>query len=221
MCWFLPVARRLWGPRESASIRSRRFTKRPCACVRNSAQPRTGGRNAEQLVLFENRLRRNAHAHTPRARTRLSRTCGEPARTARALPGPGVGRYVRAVTHVGCSGAWLRPRLCGTSLCGSVSAPLRTQRLRAGLQRTDAPIYRGHVRGGADRGTGEDQMRPKRVSKRPCAEAAPCRVRPSYALCSLLSTCHCQPLRLGRPGRVALCPCGAGLRVLAGGRRRA
>lgn len=92
MCRFLPVTRCLWGPRESASIRSRRFTKRPCACVRNSAQPRAGGRNAEQLVLFENRLRRNAHAHTPRARTRLSRTCGEPARTARALPGPGVGR---------------------------------------------------------------------------------------------------------------------------------
>lgn len=69
MCRFLPVARRLWGPRESASIRSRRFTKRPCACVRNSAQPRAGGRNAEQLVLFENRLRRNAHAHR-RARAR-------------------------------------------------------------------------------------------------------------------------------------------------------
>lgn len=213
MCRFLPVARRLWGPRESASMRSRRFTKRPCACVRNSAQPRAGGRNAEQLVLFENRLRRNAHAHTPRARTRLSRTCGEPARTARTLPGPGVGRYVRGVTHVGCSGAWLRPRLCGTSLCSSVSAPLHTQRLRACLQRTDAPFYRGHVRGGADRGTGEDQMRP-----RLCAEAAPCRVRPSYVLCSLLSTCHCQPLRLSRPGRVALCPSGAGLRVLAGSR---
>lgn len=221
MCQFLPVARRLWGPRESASIRSRRFTKRPCACVRNSAQPRAGGRNAEQLVLFENRLRRNAHAHTPRARTRLTRTrVSRRGRRARSR-GLELAAHVRGVTHVGCSGAWLRPRLCGTSLCGSVSAPLRTQRLRACLQRTDAPIYRGHVRGGADRGTGEDQMRPKRVSKRPCAEAAPCRVRPSYALCSLLSTCHCQPLRLGRPGRVALCPCGAGLRVLAGGRRRA
>lgn len=69
MCRFLPVARRLWGPRESASMRSRRFTKRPCACVRNSARPRAGGRNAHQLVLFENRLRRNAHAH-PRARAR-------------------------------------------------------------------------------------------------------------------------------------------------------
>lgn len=221
MCWFLPVARRLWGPRESASIRSRRFTKRQCACVRNSAQPRAGGRNAEQLVLFENRLRRNAHAH-PRARARACQGLAVSRRGRRARSrGLALAAHVRGVTHVGCSGAWLRPRLCGTSLCGSVSAPLRTQRLRAGLQRTDAPIYRGHVRGGADRGTGEDQMRPKRVSKRPCAEAAPCRVRPSYALCSLLSTCHCQPLRLGRPGRVALCPCGAGLRVLAGGRRRA
>lgn len=221
MCWFLPVARRLWGPRESASIRSRRFTKRPCACVRNSAQPRAGGRNTEQLVLFENRLRRNAHAH-PRARARACQGLAVSRRGRRARSrGLALAAHVRGVTHVGCSGAWLRPRLCGTSLCGSVSAPLRTQRLRAGLQRTDAPIYRGHVRGGADRGTGEDQMRPKRVSKRPCAEAAPCRVRPSYALCSLLSTCHCQPLRLGRPGRVALCPCGAGLRVLAGGRRRA